>query len=93
MTYQCLAVITVGGAAQPRRGSQGSNHSDEGGGLARVISGGRRKSASGPGIVGGKNVEGAAGEGTWFWRARIGVTDVSMRAQRESTFVNPPKAH
>lgn len=78
MTYQCTAAITIGTAEPRRRSSFGSNHSDEGGGLARIISGGRRKSASAQGgVVGANKVEANAGEGTWYWRCRVGVTEVS----------------
>lgn len=73
-TAQCLAVVTIGGAAANggRRGSAGSNEGDEGG-LQRVLSGGRRRSVA----AGAGAADKGEGTGTWYWPARVGITDVS----------------
>lgn len=68
-SYQCLAVISIGGNVGGRRGSFGSDTGSDNG-LTRILSGGRRKSTQGN--------RAAEGEGTWYWRCRAGVTAVSL---------------
>lgn len=76
-TLSVLAVITVGGNAV--------KGVDEGGNaLTRVLSG-RRRSSAGMSADGDhthdKNHQHPPGDGTYFWRAKVGVTNVSRAAR------------
>lgn len=79
--YQSLVVITVGPVAQRRSsfgaGSQDGTQDDNA--LARIMSGGRRKSFHkdpSPTPAAAAGTDAAHETGTWYWRVRVGVTDV-----------------
>lgn len=82
-TYQCLAIISVGASAAARRGSGDSNSDKETSGpLSRIMSGGQRRKSVQGGVSGGRTSgETAPGEGTWYWRCRVGVTNVSAETR------------
>lgn len=73
-SYQCLAALSIGPGAG-RRGSGGSDHGEDGGGITRILSGGRRRSVQ-TGNAGATTTH-PENEGTWYWRCRVGVTAVS----------------
>lgn len=78
-TYQCLAVITVGGSAAARRGSTDSNSDKESGNaLSRIMSGGQRRKSVQAGVNGkaAEHPHVPGSDGTWYWRCRVGVSSV-----------------
>ncbi|KAL1413393.1 hypothetical protein Q8F55_001155 [Vanrija albida] len=95
-TYPALAVITVGSL-----GSRRSSLAEEEGGLARVMSGGRRLSYATTNKLDVPPAAGGGGArtpeaGTWFWRVRVGVTELVLLPQTPGAPVfsaRPAPAH
>ncbi|WVN90211.1 uncharacterized protein L203_105447 [Cryptococcus depauperatus CBS 7841] len=87
--YPCQATICLGNLPEgkPRRSSFGSerDESTAGSTLARVISGGRRKSSFGDGTMNngrrlsfGGAKESDKGESRWYWRVQAGVNETHL---------------